>query len=390
MAATPYTSDMPDTPITNPLEDLHRQTDAEFQAYGDTEIVTHFGAPPVEYAAIHKNCALMDWSQRGILELSGPDRLPFLNNLLTNQTWNKETKTGLAAGEGVYAFLLNTKGRIEADMNVLELGEKAWLEMDARLVEPVRQVLDRHLFAEKVKLTSRVGELHEIALQGPGARAIVEQTVGGEIGEVPLLGLKAFNSPEGALVVWRDDPVGVPGYFVVADAPIIRRLWTELWHRFETGVPGRRDLRPIGWAAWNAARVEAGRALFGIDFDSSILPAETGRFDQAVSVTKGCYLGQEIVARMYARKVVAKQLVGLRIDSGELPMAGTKIFDDKQNEIGGVTSSTISPLSQNAAIAIGLVKRGFFEPGTKVHIPAEGAMREAMVVKMPFLHKDEG
>jgi folate-binding protein YgfZ len=378
---------MPDTPITNPLVDLHRQTDAEFQAYGETEIVAHFGAPPVEYAAIHKNCALMDWPQRGILELSGPDRLPFLNNLLTNQTWNKETKTGLPPGQGVYAFLLNTKGRIEADMNVLELGEKTWLEMDARLIEPARQVLDRHLFAEKVKLASRVETLHEIALQGPGARAVVERVVGGEIGELPLLGSKAINSPEGELVVWRDDPAGVPGYYLVADAPVIRRLWTELWKRFETGVPGRRDLRPIGWAAWNAARIEAGRVLFGIDFDSSILPAETGRFDEAVSVTKGCYLGQEIVARMYARKVVAKQLVGLPIDSGELPMAGTKIFDDKQNEIGGVTSSTVSPLSQNAAIAIGLVKRGFFEPGTKVTIPAEGAMREALVVKMPFLNR---
>jgi folate-binding protein YgfZ len=168
---------------------------------------------------------------------------------------------------------------------------------------------------------------------------------------------------------------------------VIRRLWAEIWHRFETGVPGRRDVRPIGWAAWNAARIEAGRPLFGIDFDSSILPAETGRFSQAVSVNKGCYLGQEIVARMHARNVIAKRLVGLRIDSGELPLAGTKIFDDKQNEIGGVTSSTVSPLLSGAALAMGLVKRGFFEIGTEVMIPAEGAMHKAQVVAMPFLDR---
>jgi folate-binding protein YgfZ len=287
----------------------------------------------------------------------------------------------------VYAFLLNTKGRIEAEMNVLELGDKTWLEMDARLIETVLAVLDRHLFAEKVKLISRVGELHEISLQGPFALRILEETTGQAVGELALLGSKTLSLGDGPLVVWRDDPAGVPGYYLAASAAVIRRLWAELWRRFETGVPGRRELRPVGWAAWNAARIEAGRALFGIDFDSSILPAETGRFDQAVSVTKGCYLGQEIVARMYARKVVAKQLVGLRIDSGELPLAGTKIFDDTQNEIGGVTSSTVSPLLKNAAIALGFVKRGFFDTGTNVDIPAEGAMRQAMVVKLPFLDR---
>jgi folate-binding protein YgfZ len=381
---------MPDITPSNPLLDLYRHTDAEFQPYGNVEIAAHFGAPPVEYAAIHKNCALMDWPQRGILEVAGPDRLPFLNNLLTNQLWNKETKTGLSAGQGVYAFLLNTKGRIEADMNVLELGDKTWLEMDARLIEPVRLVLDRHLFAEKVTPASRVGQLHQIALQGPLALRIAEETLGQPIGQLPPLGSKVIDRPDGQVVLWRDDPAGVPGYYLIAPVPLIRRLWSDLWQRFETGVPGRREVRPVGWAAWNAARIEAGRVLYGIDFDASILPAETGRFEQAVSVTKGCYLGQEIVARMYARKVVARQLAGLRINSGELPLAGTKIFDAEQNEIGGVTSSTVSPLLGQAAIAIGLLKRGFFDVGTRVRIPAEGAMREAEVVQMPFLPPNPG
>src|SRR5262245_14982709 len=122
----------------NPLADVHRQAQAEFQDWAGIEIVQTFGEPQAEYAAIRKAAGMMDLPQRGILELTGNDRLPFLNNLLTNQTWDKSKKSGLGAGQSVYAFLLNLRGRVVADMNVLELGDRTLLEMDARFVEPVR------------------------------------------------------------------------------------------------------------------------------------------------------------------------------------------------------------------------------------------------------------
>src|SRR5437868_8197224 len=98
--------------LPNPLRDLHEKANAEFQSYASLEIVSTFGEPQAEYAAIRKAAALIDEPQRGILELTGADRLSFLNNLLTNQTWDKAAKSGLAAGQGVYAFFLNGKGRI--------------------------------------------------------------------------------------------------------------------------------------------------------------------------------------------------------------------------------------------------------------------------------------
>src|SRR5262249_20463818 len=147
----------------------------------------------------------------------------------------------------------------------------------------------------------------------------------------------------------------------------------------------KRPLRPIGWAAFNASRIEAGRPLFGVDFDDTVLPAETGQFDRAVSVTKGCYLGQEVVARMYARKQVARQLVGLKMEDDGLPIAGSPIFDENQNQIGGITSSTMSPILSDAAIALGFLKKPHFAEGTVVHIPAEGKIRKATVVKTPFV-----
>src|SRR5580698_1090532 len=129
-------TDSPATPppLPNPLRDRHEKAGAEFQAYAALEIVSTFGEPQAEYAAIRKGAALVDEPQRGILELTGADRLSFLNNLLTNQTWDKATKAGLAAGQGVYAFFLNGKGRIVADAHVIERGDKTWLDMDARLV----------------------------------------------------------------------------------------------------------------------------------------------------------------------------------------------------------------------------------------------------------------
>src|SRR5262249_16003068 len=136
--------------LPNPLRMLHEQAGAEFQPYASLEIVSTFGEPQAEYSAIHKAGGLIDLPHPALLELIGKDRLPFLNNLLSNLTWDKQTKSGLAAGQGVYAYYLNTKGRIIADMNVLEVGDgRTLLEMDARMVEPVRAAFDKYLFVEQ-------------------------------------------------------------------------------------------------------------------------------------------------------------------------------------------------------------------------------------------------
>lgn len=376
-------------PLPNPLHALHEAADAEFQPYADLRIVSTFGEPQAEYAAIRKACALMDLPQRGVLELTGRDRLPFLNNLLTNQLWDKASKSGLGAGRGVYAFFLNLKGRIVADVNVLDLGDRTLLEMDARLVATLLKTLDRYLFVDQVKMADKVGALHALALHGPGAPAVLDAAVASHVVELPPLGSTTVDLFGVETVVWRDDLCGVPGLHLLVPAGAAMTVWAELTSRFgELIAHARRPLRPAGWAAFNAARVEAGRALFGIDFDDTILPAETGLFDRAVSVTKGCYLGQEIVARMHARKQVARLIVGLRVEGDFLPVAGTPVYDAAQNAVGGITSSTISPVLSGAAVCLALVKKPFFGDGTTLHVPAEGAVRTATVVKTPFLKSE--
>jgi len=152
--------------------------------------------------------------------------------------------------------------------------------------------------------------------------------------------------------------------------------------------------RPVGWLAYNTARIEAGSALFHIDFGTDSLPAETGLLDEAVSFTKGCYLGQEVVARMKSLGHPKKVLVGLSFEAEQLPVAGTQVFNvvvpptESSDEdgatqqgaavqadgkiIGGITSSTLSPMRGQRAIALAMMAWGQHQPGTQVAVAAEG------------------
>jgi folate-binding protein YgfZ len=242
--------------------------------------------------------------------------------------------------------------------------------------------------------------LHEIALHGPGAGEVLGLKV-----DAPLQS-DAVSVFDVDAVVWRDDPCGVPGYHVILPSESARQVWMSLIGRFgSTSETAKRLLRPIGWAAFNACRIEGGRPILGIDFDGApvptaapgkkdastddsgagALPAETALFDRAVSITKGCYLGQEIVARMHARGQVARQVCGIRMEGDALPIAGAQVLDEQSNTIGVITSSTISPVLSNAPLCLGMVKRPHFTLGTRLKVPAEGAVRDGIVVALPFL-----
>lgn len=378
---------------SNPLYYLHESAGAEFQPYGeDLQIPQTFGLPQAEYSAVHKSAALIDSPQRGFIQLTGKDRLPFLNNLLTNQTYNKAAKEPLAAHTGVYSFLLNTKGRVITDLNVLELGDRTLLELDARLIPSIELLLGKYLFVDQVKIQSLVGQVHLLSLHGPRASEVLARAAGSSkspaLEEGIFFSLPYLHSVSAILhdipvTVYRDDPCGVPGYHILVSTESAAALWAALLKS-----PNESPLpfpKPTGWAAFNSVRIEAGRPLFAVDFDDTILPAETSQINRAVSFTKGCYLGQEIVARMHARNQVPKLLVGLRMLADALPVAGSPILDSESNTVGVVTSSTISPILSNAPIALGYVKKPLFTIGTQLQIPAEGALHPAAVAETPFV-----
>ena len=397
----------------SPLSDLHHAIETStFGDFGGVEIVTSYAEPQLEYGAIHQRCGLIDAPWRGVLEVGGKDRHEFLGNLITNKTWDKATKAGLAAGEGVRAFCLNLKGRVVADLTLIERGDRLLIDVDRRLVAMLATTLDRYVFTEKVTFADRGMTHARLSLIGPGAAAIVY-----DAGGVDVAGLKPLASTSTTLFgagveVWRDDPTTECGLQLLVAHEQVDAVWRGLIDAFaEDGqTSNRRRLRRVGWAAFNAGRIEAGRPMLGIDYEAAapsvpgkkkdaetetpaatkgILAAETGQFETHVDVTKGCYLGQEIVARMHARNVLARRIVGFRMDDDALPVAGAGVFDAGGAQVGIVTSSAPSPRLSNAGIGLALVKRPSFEAGTIVTIDAEGERRPARIVATPFLARAE-
>ena len=409
-------------PAASPLAEAFENDDhVEWTAWREVPIISTFGHPQAEYAAIRKGTGLIDLAQRGIIEFTGPDRIGFLNNLLTNALLDPAKNQPISPGHGCYAFFLNLKGRIVADVRVLEVGgDRTLLECDRQAADMLVSAFDLYLFAEKVKLRNRSAEMHELALHGARALSLLDAAVDAPFSfnppppdfpatfDLPTANVTIAGAP---IIAWREDLCGVPGVQLLVNRDDARRVWEDLVYRFgraeDDREPGRRRLWPVGWAMFNACRIEAGIPLLGIDFAAAppsrpgqkaeqvpetrggTLPAETGPlFARAVSVSGGCYLGQEVVARMHARSALARRIAGIRMEEDALPSAGVEVEVDGQ-PVGIVTSSTLSPVLSGACLALAMVKRPHFQPGTRVTVPAEGRRAAGTIVELPFI-RDAG
>src|SRR5262249_5228427 len=159
------------------------------------------------------------------------------------------------------------------------------------------QTFERHLFSEQVTMTDCSATLHELFLTGPRARDALGTLSESVISQMQILGSAPLSLIGHSTTVFRDDPASVPGYTIIGSVEAIPRLWKDFTESENPAAPTHEQdmrfrglARPVGWAAFNATRIEGGRPIFGIDFDESILPAETGQMERAVSLTKGCYL----------------------------------------------------------------------------------------------------
>ena len=186
-----------------------------------------------------------------------------------------------------------------------------------------------------------------------------------------------------AVVAARRDQTGDAGVELFVPRESADTVWASL-----LAAP---DVRPAGWFAYNTARIEAGTPLFNIDFGPTNLPHETGVLRDRVSFIKGCYLGQEIVARMESLGRPKQCLVGLRPAEDLLPVAGGQVFAPEDGgmgeQVGWITSSTVSPMLGAVPIAFGLVKSARAEPGTELVVNAEGAQTKATVCSLAFWSK---
>jgi folate-binding protein YgfZ len=339
---------------------------------GGFAVPAHFGAPDEEYRAARSGAALFDVSHRGKLEVAGGDALAFLHNLASNDVRN------LAPGAGCETFLCTAKARVVAHALVWRAppqGKRDTLALDLAPGSAARvlQHLNHFLISEDVQLTDRTRELAQVHLAGPDAPAVLGRAFGTNA-DLPLLQERSLTlAGELPVRLRRNEPLGLPGFDVLCPSGRAGEVWQRL---LEAGA------RPAGMQAYQLLRVEAGTPLYGVDLDENTFAPEVGRTRQAISYTKGCYLGQEPIVMARDRGQVNRTLLGLKLPEGTVP-AGSLLYRDGK-EVGRVTSSVVSP-ALNGAIALAYVRRGNQEAGTTLEVDVGGQRRPAVVTALPFV-----
>lgn len=304
------------------------------------------------YEALRHGAAWMNLSERGRIAVRGRDRARLLHNLTSNEVKK------LAAGSGCYAFLLSPQGRIQADLTLLAFDDHVLLDTEPELREKIVQHVRRYIVADQVELEDVTASTCAIALEGPESAQVLEKAGGAAPGG-DYQHLAWGEAKE--VTVARMSLTGQPGFRVYAAArqadDIIRRL-------VEAGA------QPATEEEARLVRLENGRPRYGEDIRDTSLPHETGQM-HAVSFSKGCYLGQEIVERIRAQGHVNRKLVQLHLDSAGPVAAGAKLTVGGA-EAGEITSSVYSP-AQGGAVALAYVRASYAAPGqalTAGDIPA--------------------
>jgi len=314
------------------------------------------------YTAARERAAWLDRSNRGRIVVSGADRRSYLQGLLTNDI------AALTPGSGCYAAYLRAQGRMIADLWVYELGDLVLLAMHGDVKDTVLARLDQFIFGEDVQLGDVTATFAEIAIVGPHAAAAVARALTGVSADVltalPEHGNVRAQFDGAPAIVTRGSDVGEPGFEVY--------LGAEQRDAFV------RALESAGAVALDAEtaeaiRIEAGVPLFHRDMDEETIPLEAGIEQRAISLTKGCYVGQEVIIRVLHRGHgrVARRLVGLAVDGPVVPeRAAAIVVGDKV--VGEVTSAAFSP-RLGRPVAIGYVQRDVAEPDTIVRINSSSA-----------------
>ena len=330
-----------------------------------------------DFDVLQHGAALVPRVGRSVVRVSGTERGSWLQGLLTNDV------QGLAPGQGCYAAWLTPQGRMITDAIVLAEEDTLTVDVPVALGELVNRQLGAAIFAEDVQLSDEGAMWGMVGVHGPNAAAAIARAAVGSrpsafrLTAEAMMGWSEYtNAPLGLLGrVMRLDQYGTPG-FVIRVAADARDLWMSRL-RLAGGTP-------IAAEVVEFARVEAGRPEFLVDMDADTIPLEAGIEDRAISFTKGCYVGQEVIVRVVYRGGgrVARKLVGLKLDGSAVPGARATVRGER-GEVGRVTSAAWSPRLRST-VAMAYVHRDFVEPGTALTVDCEGTPVPAVVSAFPI------
>ena len=358
--------------ILSPLADVHLSQGAALAEYHGVLVPARYTDSKAEYKAVRSAAGILDFSFRARFAARGPDRVSFLHNMLTNDVKN------LGPGQGMYAALLDVKGHILADLRVYSEPDQVLLETDVDLIDKVINVLERYIIMDDVTLERQ--RWFGLAVQGPRSRALIEGSLEGALPALSEFGHLRGSCAGLSLHIVQISSTAEEGYELwvpLDDDPGKARV---LWETLLASTTGLAAV-PCGTEALEMLRIEAGIPRYGADFGEDTLPLEAGLLN-AISFTKGCYPGQEIVERARSRGRVNWRLVGISVDDAIVPSPGEKLLSEGR-EVGEATSASFSPWL-NRPIALAYVRREVSEPGAKLTF-ASGAA--AQVYQLPFYRR---
>jgi len=359
-----------------------RSSSTGWVAWGTAaEVLAVCDSVETEYAAIRRGAAIVDLPQRGTIEVRGSDRIDFLQRMITQDV------RALQPGRSVRSFWLNRKGRIEADMLLSAGIDRIIIDLPRAVAAATVASLGAFLFSEDVQIVDASPLLYRVGVHGPQALELLADCAvdSASLEKLAHPGACAEAKIAGvAAMLTRCDTLGTVGIEVslpLADAPRVWDAWTSLHDVAAGGVP---RARVCGWLAMNIARIEAGEPMFEIDFSSAALPHETGVIASRVSMTKGCYLGQEVVARMQSLGKPKQVVCALRVEEGAFPVEGSQLFVPSADggagdEVGVITSSTVSPMLGSTVIGFATIRQAQTAPQTKLRALCDGQLVHATV-----------
>jgi len=353
------------------------QSEAHIDVAGQP-IVLAYSSITAEYEALRRHAVVVNRSFRARMRFSGEKAAEMLTGLVTNDVGD------LSAGQGQYAAALTSKGKVVADMRILALEDGLLTDVSPRAREGWFSVVRKYVNPRVVKYTDESASMATLGIFGAQARYVVEQMTGvghSALGILPPYSHVTITRDSSAIIVMRSPELGVEGYELFMPADAFETVW-------ESAVAARAT--PAGLAAWEIARVEAGRPEWGIDMDDATIPQEANLEElSAISYTKGCYTGQEVVARVHFRGHVNRVLRGIRASGTTAPPPRAALFDADNKAVGDVRSSVSSP--RLGGIALAMVRREIL-PGAPLTArwsadPAGDATAGEMavdVVALPF------
>lgn len=327
-----------------------------------------FGDVAAEYMALREGAGLLDLSSRALLVLRGGDARRFLNNLVTNDV------ESLQDGQGCSALKVSLQGKVETPLRVLRAGDDLWIDLEPAPCEALADALGKRIILADVSLEDESARWALLALQGPRAAAVLA-ALGVEVGALTTLHAHAAATLAGIDVrVVRSDHTGDGGFDVFAPEARAPELWETL-----VAADG---VRPVGHAAHTARRIEAGIPWVESELVPPRLPQEAGLDDGWISHTKGCYLGQETIARLHHMGHVNRELRGVVLESESPPTPGSTLRVGDR-DAGTLTSSAYSP-GRRGAVALAYVRREHAEPGTRVAVQSESSTMTGEVIGLPM------